>query len=200
MKFGIRDGLLKAPLNEMFGVAAEIGFDGVEFCIGSDFRDSLLWQDGGAERLKGLADAAGVEISSLSPGVFSQFHPALPEAAKRAEGVEVLKHVIGCCGPLDTTHILVPMFPKDMAEWPEATWTQLVDGLRGLADEAEKAEVTLDLEATFDADQLLTILGRVGSERLKAYHDTADTASRGEKPEAELRGLGTDRADGVRDA
>ena len=69
---------------------------------------------------------AGVEISSLSPGVFSQFHPALPEAEKRAEGIEILTHVIGSCAAVDTRHILVPMFPRDMDEWSDSTWEQLV--------------------------------------------------------------------------
>ena len=67
MKYGIRDGMLKASLEETFATAASIGFDGVEFCIGTEYRDNVLWQDGGVDRLKGLADAAGVEISSLSP-------------------------------------------------------------------------------------------------------------------------------------
>ena len=80
MKYGIRDNMLKAPLEAVFSVAKDIGFDGVEFCVGRDYGENILWEDGGAEKLKGLADAAGVEISSLSPGVFSQFHPALPEA------------------------------------------------------------------------------------------------------------------------
>jgi sugar phosphate isomerase/epimerase len=193
MRYGIRDGLLKAPLEEMCGVASQIGFDGIEYCIGADYRESLLWQDGGADRLRGLAEAAGVEISSLSPGVFAQCHPALPEADKRSEGIEILRHVIACCAPLGTKDILVPMFPKQMDAWSEATWTQLVDGLRDLADTAGKAGVVLDLEATFNADQLLTILGRVDSAHLKVYHDTANTASRGQDPAAELRALGPGR-------
>lgn len=193
MKYGIRDGMLKAPLEELFGAAAEIGFDGVEFCIGSDYRDNVLWQEGGVDELKGLADAAGVAISSLSPGVFSQFHPALPEAEKRAEGVEILTHVIECCGALDTTHVLVPMFPKDMDQWPEATWTQLVDGFEELAEVAGRRGVTLDLEATFDAQQLVTIVDRVGSKFVKVYHDSGNTMSRDQDPAQELRRLGSER-------
>ena len=93
-----------------------------------------------------------VEISSLSPGVFSQFHPALPEAEIRAEGVEILTHVIGSCAAVDTRHILVPMFPRDMDEWPDATWDQLVDGFKALGEVAEEHGVILDLEKTFSAE------------------------------------------------
>lgn len=193
MKYGIRDGLLREPMASMFKVAKEIGFDGVEFCIGKEYRENILWQDGGAEELKRLADEAGVEISSLSPGVFSSFHPALPEADKREEGREILTHVIEMCKPVDTAHILVPMFPRDMDEWPDQTWQLLVDGFKGLAETAGKYNVVLDLETTFNVEQLLSILDRVGSDHLKVYHDTGNTMSRGQDPAEELRKLGHDR-------
>ena len=181
MKYGIRDNMLKAPMETLFSVAKDIGFDGVEFCVGRDYGENILWEDGGAERLKGLADTAGVEISSLSPGVFSQFHPALPEADKCAEGVEILTHVIASCAAVDTRHILVPMFPRDMDEWPDSTWDQLVDGFKALGEVAEEHDVILDLETTFSADQLVMILDRVGSRAVKVYrygqYDDAWTGS-----------------------
>jgi len=186
MKYGIRDGMLKAPMETMFSVAKEIGFDGVEFCIGREYQDNILWKDGGAEELKGLADAADIEISSLSPGVFSQFHSALPEEDKRAEGVEILTHVIGSCAAVDTQHILVPMFPKDMDEWPDETWDQLVDGFKALGAVAERHGVILDLETTFSADHLVMIVDRVGSKSVKVYHDTGNTMTRGQDPAEEI--------------
>ena len=192
MKYGIRDTMLKAPLEAVFSVAKDIGFDGVEFCVGRDYGENILWEDGGAEKLKGLADAAGVEISSLSPGVFSQFHPALPEAEKRAEGVEILTHVIGSCAAVDTRHILVPMFPRDMDAWPDSTWDQLVDGFKALGEVAEEHGVILDLETTFSADQLVMILDRVGSPAVKVYHDTGNTMTRGQDPAEEILKLGSE--------
>ena len=193
MKYGIRDGMLKVDLENTFKAAAEIGFDGVEFCIGTEYRDNVLWQDGGIDKLKGWADSANVEISSLSPGVFSRFHPALPETHLREEGVAILTHVIDCCQLLETTQILVPMFPKDMYDWPNATWTQLIDGLKALSDVAEQHGITLDLEATFDADQYVRIVDGVSSDHLKVYHDTGNTMMRDQDPAEELRKLGPSR-------
>ena len=190
MKYGIRDGLLKEPLDTMFGVANEIGFDGVEFCIGTEYRENVLWEDGGAEKLKALSDAGGVEISSLSPGVFSRFHPALSEADKREEGAEILTHVIEACGAVETQDILVPMFPRDMDEWPDETWNLLVDGFKALAEVAEKHQVRLNLEATFNPNQLELIIDRVGSNAVKVYHDSGNAMSRGVDPAGELRQLG----------
>ena len=190
MKYGIRDGLLKEPLDTMFTVAKEIGFDGIEYCIGGDYKSSLLWQDGGSEKLKALADKDGMEISSLSPGVFSSLHPVVSDAAKRAEGQEMLTHTIEVCPSLGAKHILVPMFPDDADQWQEETWKMLVDGFKSLAEVAEKHEVLLELETRFNADQLLMVIDRIGSQYVKVYYDVANTTNLGLDAPAELRQLG----------
>jgi L-ribulose-5-phosphate 3-epimerase len=189
MKYGIRDGILREPLDTLFSVAKKIGFDGIEYCIGGDYKTSLLWQSGGPERLKALADKDGMEISSLSPGVFASLNPVVSEAEKRAEGIEMLSYTIQVCPKVNTDLILVPMFPRDMADWKEETWKMLVDGFKPLAEVAEKHKVTLALETTFSAEQLLLIMDRVGSEYIKVYYDTANCANRGFDVPAELRQL-----------
>ena len=190
MKYGIRDGMLSEPLDRVFTVAKEIGFDGIEYCIGGDYKDSLLWKEDGPEKLKALADKDGMEISSLSPGVFSSLNPVVPDAAKRAEGREMLTRVIEICPLLDTDSILVPMFPRDADQWPEETWAMLTDGFKPLAEVAEKHKVTLDLETRFNADQLLMIIDRIGSQYVKVYYDVGNMTSSGLDAPAELRQLG----------
>lgn len=190
MKYGIRDGMLREPLDTMFTVAKEIGFDGIEYCIGGDYKDSLLWQSDGPAKLKALADKDGMEISSLSPGVFSSQHPVVPEEEKRAEGIKMLTHVIEVCPLLDTNAILVPMFPRDFKEWPDETWTAMVDGFKPLAEVAEKHKVVLALETTFSADHLLMLIDRIGSDCVKVYYDFANQMNRGYDVPAELRQLG----------
>ena len=123
MKYGIRDNMLHSPLEDMFALAKEIGFDGIEYCIGGDYADSLLWQADGPEKLKALADRDGVEVASLSPGVFSSLNPVVEDAEKRAEGVKMMTHVIEVCPLLDTKAILAPMFPRDFNEWPDSRWS-----------------------------------------------------------------------------
>ena len=190
MKYGIRDGLLREPLDTLFAIAKEIGFDGIEYCIGGDYKESLLWDKDGPERLKTLADKDEMEISSLSPGVFSSLSPVVPDGVKREEGHEMLTYVIEVCPPLETNSILVPMFPRDVDQWTEETWNMLIDGFKPLAAVAEKHEVILALETTFNADQLLMIIDRIGSEYIKVYYDVGNTTSRGFDASAELRQLG----------
>jgi sugar phosphate isomerase/epimerase len=171
-------------------VAAEVGFDGVEICIGGDYAESLLWQDGGPAQVKAAADDAGVAVCSLSPGVFAQLHPLVEDEAKRDQGQRMMAETIALCAPLETENILVPMFPRDFREWDEAAWDTFAAGLRRLADQAQTAGVTLALETTMDADTLVALLDRIGSPDCGVYYDTANTTNFGYDAPAELRQLG----------
>ncbi len=190
MKYGIRDNMLNAPLDNMFALAKEIGFDGIEYCIGGDYADSLLWQADGPEKLKAMADKDGVEIASLSPGVFSSLNPVVEDPEKRAEGQKMMTHVIEVCPLLDTQDILAPMFPRDFNEWPDEKWQVLVDGLKPLAEVAEKHKVVLDLETMFNADQMGMVVDKIDSPYVKVYYDTGNLCNRGYDVPAELRQLG----------
>jgi len=190
MKCGIRDGLLGRPVLEGFGLAAELGFDGVEVCIGRDYRESLLWSEGGAEQMLEAAQGAGIAISSLSPGVFASLHPLVREAEKREEGQRMLAQTIDLCGRLDSHYILVPMFPRDYETWDETKWTALAGALRPLAQEAEAANVTLGLETTLDAERLAMLLDKIDSRAVGVYYDVANTTNFGFDAPSEMRALG----------
>ena len=51
MKVGIRDGMLGLPLEETFQKAKSIGFSGLEICMGADYRNHPIWQEGGIDQL-----------------------------------------------------------------------------------------------------------------------------------------------------
>ena len=73
MKVGIRDGMLGLSLDKTFRKVSQIGFDGIEVCMGVNYQDHLIWQDGGADQLKALSEEHGLKIPSLSPGGFTAF-------------------------------------------------------------------------------------------------------------------------------
>ena len=50
MKVGIRDGMLPVSFEESFQKAKDIGFDGIEVCMGANYREHPLWQEGGLIR------------------------------------------------------------------------------------------------------------------------------------------------------
>ncbi len=190
MKIGIRDGCLRKPPLEALALAGELGFDGVELCIGATTTDHILWQVGGFDQVTNAAELAGVVVSSLSPGDFANCHPLVEDPALREHGHQLILQCIERCGLVGASSILVPMFPKDMADWPDTTWQALADGFKPLAAVAAKANIVLALESTFSAEQLNRLLDLVDNPALAVYYDTANTTNRGYHCPTELRELG----------
>ena len=189
MKYGIRDNKLLEPPETMFTVSKKLGLDGMEFCV-NDSKDNLLWEEGGADRLKTLADTDGMEIASLSPGIFGRLSPVNPDAEKRAQGHEALTYLIELCPILETSLILIPIRMDDFDEWTEEKWRMVLDGFKPLVEVAEKHNVVLAMETGIRADQVLMLIDRVGSQYLKSYYDVANAAGRGYDVPAEIRQLG----------
>ena len=189
MKYGIRDNKLLEPPETMFTVSREIGLDGMEFCV-NDSTENLLWKEGGAHKLKALADKDGMEIASLSPGVFGRFSPVNPDAGKRAEGRGLLTHLAELCPILETNLILIPIRMDDFDEWPEEKWDTVLDGFKPLVAAAGERDVVLAIETGIRSDQVLMLIDRVGSPFLKSYYDVANATGRGYDAPAEMRQLG----------
>jgi len=190
MRIGIRDNCLRRPTVEAIAAAASVGLDAVEICIGQDTAANVLWQDGGYDAVNQACEAAGIVISSLSPGYFASVHPVVDDPAMRQQGHDLLLDVISRCAPVGATYILVPMFPKDMNEWPDSKWTTLIEGFKPLAEAAANAGLQLALETTFSADHLDRILDGVDNEQFVVYYDTANTTNLGYHSPTEIRQLG----------
>lgn len=190
MPIAIRDGCLQKGPVDALHLASRIGFDGIEICIGQDTSANLLWQDGGFEQVNAAIAATGVKVSSLSPGYFAACHPVVDDPALRQQGHDLVLDCIRRCGPVGAELILIPMFPKDMADWPESKWQALADGFRPLAAAAADAGVRLCLETTFSADQLQCLCDEVDSPAFQVYYDTGNTAAWGYKCPPEILQLG----------
>jgi sugar phosphate isomerase/epimerase len=190
MKVGIRDGMLQVPFEEAFGKAKEIGFDGIEVCTGVDYHDHALWRDGGIDQIKELADAAGIEIPSLSPGGFTAYTFMHPDDDKRAEGIAMLKHLAAVCPQLGAKVILVPFFGNGAIEKEHLTASRFIDGLKAAAETAEKHEVYLAIESTLSGDEHQQIIDVVRSSAVGVYYDMGNATGFGYDSPQEIRQLG----------
>ena len=153
MKVGIRDGMLGLPFEEVFGKAKEIGFDGIEICIGASYREHPLWSESGVDHIKALSEAAGIETPALSPGGFTAYTFAHPDDATRAEGIAMLQHLSAVCPKLGAYVILVPFFGDGKIENGAYKRRHVfIDGVKAAAATAEQYNVCLALESTLTAD------------------------------------------------
>ncbi len=190
MKVGIRDGMLPGSFEESFQQAKDIGFDGVEICMGVNYREHPLWQEGGIERVNDLADAAGIAVSSLSPGGFTAYSFMHPTDSTRSEGIAKLQYLAEICSQLGTNVILVPFFGNGKIEDSHINAPRFIDGLKAAAETAEKQGVFLALESTLSAAQHQQVIDNVGSSAVGVYYDMGNATGFGYDSPSEIRGLG----------
>ena len=191
MKVGIRDGMLPVSFEESFQKAKEIGFEGVEVCMGVNYREHLLWQDGGIDKVNGLAEAAGVEVPSLSPGGFTAYSFMHPTDSTRTEGIAKLQYLAEIAPQLGAKVILVPFFGNGKIEDAHIDAPRFIDGLKAAAETAEKHGISLAVESTLSAEQHQRIIDNVGSSAVGVYYDMGNATGFGYDSPSEIRNLGS---------
>ncbi len=192
MKYGIRDGMLRRPFEEVFAEAKRIGFDGVEVCIGGNYKEHKLWSESGIEEIKKLSADAKMEVPSLSPGGFTSCTFAHPEEARREEGKAMLKHLIETCPKIGAYAILVPFFGGGSIKPEDITSPVFIGGIKEVAEVAETHKVYLALESTLSATDHLRILEQVKSPYVKVYYDVGNATGYGYDVPKEIRQLGSE--------
>ncbi len=163
MKVGIRDGILGLPFEDAFSKAKEIGFGGIEICIGANYREHQLWSESGVDMIKALSEKVGIETPSLSPGGFTSYTFAHLDDEARAEGIAMLQRLSAVSPKLGAKVILIPFFDDGKIEKAHITVPRFINGLKAAAETAEKYDVSLALESTLNADEHQQILDQVVS-------------------------------------
>ncbi|MDQ3815056.1 MAG: sugar phosphate isomerase/epimerase, partial [Armatimonadota bacterium] len=190
MKFGTLQGVLGEPLSDVFAVAKELGFDGVEL----DWRERSQAQSGGPlgpeQRpvIREAADAAGVEISSVAAHFLNQGGIASADNQMQQQGLEAVREGIDLCRDLGVRVLLVPFFGPGTIE-DEAGIERLTASLKQLAPDAEAAGVILGIEHTLRGDQAASLLAAVGSPCVGDYWDMANCMCFGYDPLQEIEYL-----------
>ena len=191
MKVGIRDGMLPGSFEESFQKTKDIGFDGIELCMGVNYREHLLWQDDGIDKVNSLAAAADIEVSSLSPGGFTAYSFMHPTDSVRSEGIAKLQYLAEIAPQLGAKVILVPFFGNGKIEDDHIDAQRFIDGLKTAAETAEQHGVSLAIESTLSAEQHQQIIDNVGSPAVGVYYDMGNATGLGYDSPAEIRSLGT---------
>lgn len=191
MKVGIRDGMLPVSFEDAFQTAQNIGFDGIELCLGVNYRQHPLWQDDAVDKVNRLAEAAGIEVASLSPGGFTAYSFMHPTDSTRSEGIAKLQYLAEICPKLGANVILVPFFGNGAIQEEHINATRFLDGLKAAAETAEKHHVALAIESTLTAQQHLQIIDAVKSPAVGVYYDMGNATGFGYDAPAEIRELGS---------
>ena len=182
MKKGIVSGSLRACLSDptdahaLFGVAAEIGLDGVELQCNPAGDFDIDSPDSRLKELKQAADAAGLAIPSIMPPWFDMVSP---KATERRLHISYLKKLIRRVRLLGNPAILT-ITGRVSKEVPyDVAWERSIAALEKVAPAAEKAGVTLCLENVwnwflYSPLEFCRLIDEIASPALKAYFDVGN--------------------------
>ena len=177
----------------LFSKAGELGFQGIEFGIGLDYRDDPLWSGKGDLRqaMKDASQAAGVAAASICLHLLNyvEHSPASGEAEHREVAHEIIRKTIEACAHIGASVILVPFFGTAALKSEEQI-PRLIDEMKKLAPTAEEKGVCLALETSLRAPDMVRIVESVGFDSVQVYFDTGNTAGAGYDIVQEIEELG----------
>lgn len=192
-RIGVCDWMiLKRQKLGAFGLAEEIGADGVEVDMGSlgnrETFESKLSDPAERDKFLQESDERGVEICSLAmSGFYAQSFAERPTVPR----------MVGDC--LDTmramgvTNAFLPLGVKgDLVRRPELR-PAIVERLKRFAPLAEEAGVVIGIETALDAAAEAALLDEIGSTAVRSYFNFANALQAGRDLTGELRTLGAER-------
>jgi sugar phosphate isomerase/epimerase len=189
MKFGTLQGVLGADIRDVFAIAAELGFDGVEL----DWREIEQIHGGTLSpedrpRWLGAAQENGVAISGVAAHFLNGGGIASADEKHQEQGVWAIREGLQLCRDLEAEALLVPFFgPAEITD--EAGKGRLAEHLKLLAPEAETAGVVIAIEHTLRGDDAAQLLHDVASPFVGDYWDMANCMALGYDPLEEIQML-----------
>ncbi len=192
-KIGVCDWMiLKRQKLGAFQLAKEIGADGVEVDMGPlgdrETFDNQLAKPEVRQQFVDETRRVGLEICSLA---MSGFY-----AQSFAERPTVLRMLGDCIETMKALGVRIAFLPlgarSDPARHPELRQA-VVERLRAVAPEAERAGVVIGIETELPASEQIRLLDEIGSHAIKVYFNFANAVQTGRNLIEELRVLGRNR-------
>ncbi len=184
--------ILKRQKLGAFDLAKDIASDGVEVDMGGlgnrETFDSKLGDPAIRQQFLDKSRDVNVAISSIA---MSGFY-----AQSFAERDGVQRMVQDCIDTMKAMNVKIAFLPMgvkgDLIQYPNLR-PAIVERLRSIAPEAEKAGIIIGIETALDAHGEAKLLDDVGSPAIRSYFNFANALQAGRSVEKELKVLGKDR-------
>jgi len=194
MKIGIRHGSLGGPaMDEMFRMAAEIGFDGVELEVAAHYEETMLSSDEGRGELVVMSRESGVDIPSLCVGGLWSASPAATDPDLLARARYLVDESIEAAVGVGARWILIPITPtEDENASYEECQRRWIQEMTRAASIAEDAGVILCLENVGrgvgkSAEEIKYLADAVASPSVRTYWDMGNACNFGHDAVAEIK-------------
>ena len=132
-----------------------------------------------------------MEIPSLAIGELNNI--PLKGDDRRAE--QWILDSIKVCKAMNVRRVLMAFFLDGDLKGDKAGTEVVIEKLKRIAPEAEKANVALAIESFLSAEEHMYIIDRVGSNAVKIYYDVANSQLKGYDIYKEIRMLGNNIAE-----
>lgn len=182
-------------LNECFLIAKRSGFESIEINIAEDGELTLNSNEAEVKAIVSQANAAGIELSSLSTGLGWRFPLTSPDESVRRQGEANIRKQLQVAKwmGVDTILVVPGIVSPDIA-YDEA-YSRAQESLKGLAGEAERLQVSIGVENVWNKFLLSPLefarfLDEIGSESVGAYFDAGNVLLYG-YPDQWIRILGS---------
>ena len=184
--------ILKRQKLGAFKLTKEIGADGVELDMGGlgnrETFDSKLGDPAVRQQFLDEARNQQVQISSVAMSGF------YAQSFAEREGVD--RMVQDCINTMQQLQVKVAFLPLgiqgDLVKFPHLR-PVVVERLKAVAVQAEKAGVIIGIETALDAAGEVKLLDDIGSSSIQSYFNFANALEAGRDLQQELRVLGKDR-------
>jgi sugar phosphate isomerase/epimerase len=190
LKIGVTDWNLQLTGDvAAVGLAAKLGFDGVQISLGRTPVNGKLPLDDAGIQTQYIAAAKehGIPLDGTCLDILHVDHLKNNSQAQKwvADSIQITRK-------LNTKVILLPFFGK-ASLFTHDEMDHVADVLKELAPEAEKAGVILGLEDTISAEDNVRIMERAASPALQVYYDVGNSTQGGFDVVNEIRWLGAPR-------
>lgn len=196
MKKGINHWAFPADLSleQSFGLAKKAGFESIEVNISEDGEINLSSTQKQTEKIVESAGKSGIQISSLSTGLFWKYSLTSPDSETRKKAIGIVKKMLEVASWLETDAILiVPGMVTEDVPYDEA-YIRSQEAVKELVPAAEKYKVTICVENVWNKFLLSPLEMRdfvlsFKSEHVMAYFDVGNVLAFG-YPEHWIKVLG----------
>jgi hexulose-6-phosphate isomerase len=184
----------KRPLPEVFRMAKEAGFDGVEVAIADDGPITPAATEGDCRRIVEQAGEAGVALTSLASGLGWKYPIISETASVREQAVAKVRGSLDVARYLGVDTILLVPGTVDPSTPYDVAYRNAQSVLKSLAPHAEQTGVSIGVENVWNKFLLSPLetarfLDEIGSPFVGSYFDVGNVVLTG-FPEQWIRILG----------
>ncbi len=148
MKIGINHWTFPTSLSleESFALAKRAGCDHIEVNLAKEGELSLATSEKEAHALKAAATSSGIEISSLSSGLYWQFSPTSNDSGIRKQAAELIQHQLQVAAWMGLDAILVVPGTVTPEVGYEVAYQRASAFIAAAAPEARRTGVAIGVE------------------------------------------------------